>query len=460
MSRRRSGRIASFALAGLLVAGAAGWEQTSNETDDQVLGQPRPLTALAPSTAQGSLWMCPIVADVGRGLGSLLVSVAGRPQDPAQVTVSLYGPAGVVGTQHQRVVGSAGLKLSVAELLASSDGLFPNMAAVVESSDPATVVASQLPGSDPVVCTTAVTKRWFIADGTTALDRSTVLTVFNPFPESAVLDLRFWTERGAARPLALQGIGVPGGSVRVIELGDYVRRRERISTEVVVRTGRVVPATRVTDRTGSSIITPTGLPAGTWFLPAGGWGDNRAEQFVLVNPNDTDRTVDLLVRLSATDAEPFQVSIPADTSVVFDPSADGRVPEGQRYSLVAQSSDGLPIVVQRTVRVSGDRTAFSSFPLASLTSERWELPLGGPGSVVVFNPFDIPTEVQVSVAGRVVGPAFTLSPGASRSVTINQGNLSGIWQTVQVTGAGAPVVVSGSTAGSEPALGVVAGPTL
>src|SRR6202011_5703649 len=65
-------------------------------------------------------------------------------------------------------------------------------------------------------------------------------SLLNPYPEDAIVDLRFVTEQGVESPAGFQGIVVPARSLLGVDVGTHLRRRARVATTVSARAGRVV----------------------------------------------------------------------------------------------------------------------------------------------------------------------------------------------------------------------------
>jgi hypothetical protein len=453
---RVGGRIIGLGIAAVLLAGAIGWEasggsrtsETVNETDR------RSAASLATSDATGSLWFCPLVASTSglSGASVRLTVEPGRksPTGGSAVAISLRGPAGVI-SENKRSVPAGGLIVSILDLVGERNDLnietLPSIAAVIESSDPAVLVEASLgtKSNGFVPCATTVSQQWFVADGTTLLGTKMELALFNPFPGNALVDLRFWTERGAARPTALQGLVVPGGAIRIVNIGDFVRRRERVAVEIGLRAGRIVPAMNQTRRDRSNLVLATPEASSVWFFPAANGSSAQPEQFTLINPGSEDANVELTATLDPADIEPFQVVVPADSSVVISPTEDGRVPEKTSYAVVAKVISGPEVVLVRTVGATAKSNGSLFGTVASpRAAQRWVAPLGSsPGSVAIFNPYDVATKIIVEVDGKNVAKPFTLGSGAFTVVPVPAAS-NQVARAVLVRSDSVPVVVSSS----------------
>ena len=95
-------------------------------------------------------------------------------------------------------------------------------------------------GTAALPCASGASNEWYVATGSTARDDTMALALYNPFPENAIADLSFTTDQGRAVPSDFQGIVVPGGGLRVVNVGDHVRRRDAVAVTIATRSGRLV----------------------------------------------------------------------------------------------------------------------------------------------------------------------------------------------------------------------------
>lgn len=383
-----------------------------------------------PITSTGSAWFCPMVSDSATGPGAITVAAPGA-DGPVTGTVTVHGPSGLVAQQSIALDGTAPLVVAVADIPGVNADSVPTLGAVVELSAGGAVVEARLPGNgNPAAsCSSSASSRWWFPDGSTVVGSSTDLVLFNPFPEDALVDLRFVTESGIARPGALQGLAISGGSVRTIPLQRYVRRRAQLSTAVTARSGRVVATERLTiDNVGSALIIGAPEASRTWFFPDGGSSSGSSsgidERYELLNPGVRDAVVDLAFLLDEGDTEPFTVTVPKGGRLSFEPGKETRIPTGTSYSVAMLVSEGSPVVVQRTVRSTAParRRGLASLVGSARTATRWVLAEGGASgaldeTVSILNPFDQPTSVRVTAlaSGAVEGlpwPEITLAAGA------------------------------------------------
>lgn len=445
-------------IAALLAAGAGTSEFLARRdaTTSVEAATPVAVASIKTRDASGAVWFCPMVASTDDNTAAALrisrppagASGSQAPAgtgtdtgDGASLLVTLYGPAGEISATPVELTNGA-VEVAISSLLRSAEAAtLPSISATVESNDPLVIVEANLGTRSAgfVPCSTTVSPSWYIPVGSTSLQHTTELALFNPFPGTALVDLQFWSERGADRPTALQGVAVPGGSLRVIELGDFVRRRERLATEVAVRSGRVIAATN--HRFGGRAELSVGVPALSTqlFVPAAMWTEKRPEQFTFLNPGDSDSTIELTVTLAPDDVEPFELIVPAGSSATFNPSTDGRVPAAAPYAVVAQVSAGPDVAMSRTVLPSSGSQPHFSQPAAGGASMEWVAPGADAQSLTVFNPYDVATEVTVSSLGQA-DKLLKLASGDFANLTLTDGQRAG--GSLSVSSNAAPVVVS------------------
>jgi Family of unknown function (DUF5719) len=405
-----SARVIALGLAAILVVAALASERfgrSANATSDE--GRIPVAAQLNPATSKGSLWFCPLVGDAVDGPGSLVVTLdPTQRRSAASVSIVVHSPSGQLASIKQSQPDPVA-RYNVLDLLpgvVSTD--LPSLAATVEVDQPAVTVSATLPGlgsasrQTSVACSSVVSTQWWLGDGTTVLGSDTSIALYNPFPETALVDLDFVTERGAARPTALQGLAIAPGSLRIIDLAEHVRRRETIATHAVARAGRVVLAERTTvSRTGAAVSIAAPNLAKTWFFPAAVYGAKRSERYVFVNPSPVDVSVTVTATLNDGDSEPFSVSVPASGVAVLDPSEDDRVPADSSYALTATADTN--VVITRTVKAPTSKGQGLVSQIGAQPASRWVLDgvaTGDSGKVAIFNPYDVATQVVLQATKK------------------------------------------------------------
>jgi Family of unknown function (DUF5719) len=282
------------------------------------------------------------------------------------------------------------------------------VAAVVEF-DGGGVVADHRVGDSVAPCSAAAAPTWYLPDGATTRDATTSITLVNPFADDAIVDVFVATNTASARPSALQGVFVPAGTVRTVDLERFVRRRSYLSATVTTRTGRIVTEGFLrfdgsgTAR-GSTIVSASPSRGSAWYFPSGKASSVLRERYFLTNPGDTDLTVELAF-LAADREEPFELDIPARSILEFDTSTEDRVPTGVDYSVVVASTNNRSFLVSRRLQAKSKfRSGLASTLGARVQSNRWTVADASSNAqiddrIAVVNPTEDSTLVSVFQIG-------------------------------------------------------------
>ncbi len=381
----------------------------------------------ATATASGtSTWFCGSGRTGTDGQPDLTVTVSNPTADdvPGRITwfAEEIGRAPVV----QALLAEANSRNDVTAPSAAAGGA---IAALVEFDAGGIAAEQRVVGTDGgagALCASDANARWITADGSTTIDSSTTLSVFNPFPEDALLDVRFVTDRGAAIPAALQGMSIPARSVQRINVGDFVRRRQRVASIVRARIGRVVVGRTTTfdgsgTAKGTTISPASSTPSPTWYFAAGAISAIRREHYAMFNPTRQPVTaiIDVLVD-GVAGVEPFEIDIPALGLAELVPGSESRIPRGVGYSVVVTTADGTPIVVERTIDATGRlRRGYASSPGIVAPAERWIISNAETSSrrmddVALLNP----TDSDAVISFQTIGPNGLVAVGGAQDVVV------------------------------------------
>ena len=313
-------------------------------------------------------------------------------------------------------------------------------------------------GGASALCSSDAGARWITADGATTIDATTTLSVFNPFPEDALLDVRLVTDRGAALPAALQGISIAAQSVQQIDVGSFVRRRKRVAAIVRARIGRVV-VERITmfDGSGSekgvTISPATAAASPTWYFASGRTSSVLGERYALFNPTRQTVTavIDVLID-GVAGVEPFEIDIPPMDVAELTPGSESRIARNTGYSVVVTTDDGSDIVVERTVDARGKfRRGFASSPGIIAPAETWIVP-DVESSTTRSDTLSLlnPTDTNAVVSLRTLGPDgttpvqraqdFVIGPSARVDVRIGD-YIAITGRSLVVSSPGTPIIV-------------------
>lgn len=401
--------------------------------------------------------------------------------EPATARLTAYGAEGVVGTPQQLDVAVPGPTVVDATTLFATPGL----SVMVESGAGELVVEHRLAGpgyEDQVACATRSSDLWFFPAQTTVRDTSAQLYLFNPFPEDASVDISAAVDDGVREPPEWQGLVVPAGTARVVDLGVAAVRREQFSVTVAARNGQVVAESAQTLATPASGDIPAtsglrlqvGVPEAfaDWTFAEGFTGAGANERLVLFNPGDRPATV--LVQVTPYGGaelppEPFELEVPARRYAQLDLSAETRIPGEGLHAIRVQTGADTPVVSARVVTVVGAGAAPSTpqivarpatpsgtsvgtgTPVAAALWAATGLSVGNGQEqlVAVHNPSSDTVRVSATVLGgaadgTVLADALEVAPGDSLAIRADDPAL-GVGDVTVVVEADAPVVVERSS---------------
>jgi hypothetical protein len=327
-----------------------------------------------------STWYCPLAnALLGANApadGSIVIQ---NTQDEAiDGVLTLYPETGQPVTVAIRAPAASRLVAHESEFIKTN-----TVGAVVELERGGVAVDQTVSGPSgeaTTPCATGAGDHWYVAEGSTALNNTMSLGLFNPFPEDAIVDLDFATDQGRTAPGAFQGLVVPARTVRAVNVGEHVRRRDHVAATVVARRGRLVVGrlqTRTSPRDGLALGLAAPAPSTLWDFPDGIASDAVTEHFNFYNPSDREATVQLALTLDQGAAEPLEVKVPAHERALLDVGKESRVPKGVGHATTARSD--VAIVVERTLDYvpPAPRVGLSIALGATRTAREWLLPQGG-----------------------------------------------------------------------------------
>lgn len=274
--------------------------------------------------------------------GTLQLFVAG--QDPSSF------PLSVGAHQQQRVALSS---------LATGEWA----SALVEVDRGGLVVTHEVLGVggwDSDRCSSQASDQWFFPWGrTTPQEASSLrLALFNPFAAEAVLDITFDTEDGYREPEVLKGFLVPPRRLVMVDLTELVPVRQRISTQVKARSGRLVvdAIQTLTGVDGTVTLDVTmGAPAAatSWYFAEGRADVDTLERIAVFNPSDTTAMVEVELSrpIQSQDLaiEPFELQIEPQSYGEVVINNESRVALPLRHTTVVRSLNGVGVVAERVL---------------------------------------------------------------------------------------------------------------
>ena len=395
----------ALAIVALIVADRAA--TTPSQHDAEATTALMPLAS--PAGAVSSAFYCAGGAATGGAIFDTVLVIANANDTPAKVIVTVYpaalpgdaaGTAAVAQLQPVRrpfdIGPSSRAEAHLADIQAS-----PFAAALVETSDPGIAVERRVASADGTItttspCASSPSNAWYLPTGTTTRDARELLAVFNPFAADAVVDVTFQTSDGFRAPPELQGLPVPGGQLRMLDISASVPRIEQLAGTVGVRSGRVI-VDRLQSFDGSDPNHPLGLaatlgapaPAPVWTFGTGEVADGLNETITLINPGPHDVQAQLEVVLDdpATNGavDPIPVSVPVRGYAQVTMRDQTRVPPGVEHSITVRSLSGGGLVAERVVTAAAPDHHRGYAPAlgAPLVATRWVLAEGraDPGKV-------------------------------------------------------------------------------
>ena len=237
-------------------------------------------------------------------------------------------------------------------------------------------------GASVTGCASSASDNWYFAEGSTTKDAGETLFLYNPFPEDAIVDLTFSTEDGQSAPQGLQGLAIHGRGLLPVNVGDFVHRRQAVSTQISTRVGRVVVSRLQTfdgtaGRKGQSLALGAPARARSWYFPEGLVTSGLTERYQLFNPSDREVRAELNLALEQGAAEPIDVTVPAQARVTVSANDEKRIPRQVAHAVTVTAEDpGL--VVERAIDAASPapRAGFSSIVGATKTYDHWLFAVG------------------------------------------------------------------------------------
>jgi hypothetical protein len=270
-----------------------------------------------------------------------------------------------------------------------------------------------------------------------------LLFFMNPFPDDATLDVEFTTDEGTRETLRFRGFVVPARSVVAASIGDDVTRKEQVSAQVHVRSGRLV-VDRVqtfdgTDgREGLTLALGQPQPAPVWMFPDGKMGEGLAQQIVVFNPAEEVAEAEVEVRLDDPTEhpipEPFELTLAPGGYQIVNLHEEDRIPDDVAFHTLVRSVNGVPLAVERVISVSEPSTTvgISVTSGAALAAPTWLFPGGGTSEerdewITLVNA-SLDEAVTFDVLGLEDGQTralqdlqrVELAPGTRRSIQISE----------------------------------------
>jgi len=402
MNRPRRAPVLAFVI--VLLAGGALADRDRPGPDRAVDTVSAQQPVAASSSARSSAWYCGGATGTpnGAAAGTVVVSNIGRRQ--------LRGSVSVVPSEGPPDVNPIQIPPAAQALVALSyRSPTPYIGAIVEldgGQAGVEMVTSGPRGDSVTPCASSASAAWYFAAGITTKDATEVLTLFNPFPEDAIVDIAFTSEEGETTPDALSGLAVRGRSVKAVNVGEFVQRREGVTTAVVARSGRLVVHRfqgfdGSAGRRGVTVSLGARARAPHWYFPEGLVADGLTERLQVFNPSSRESEIRVSFALDNGEAEPLELTIAPHRRVTVVADDETRVPKGVGHALAVEVTNGVDVVAEREVDGAppSGRVGVAMTVGATGTDRRWLLAMGRTDDAVdewvsVLNPGTATTRVS------------------------------------------------------------------
>jgi hypothetical protein len=282
-------------------------------------------------------------------------------------------------------------------------------------------------------CSATAGRRWYFAEGSSALGYDERLILYNPFPDEAVARVSFLTPNGKQTKANLSDQAVPAGATSVLRLNDFVLKEPLLSIEIDAIRGRLV-AWRSLQAHARGRPRGTQLSLGTassrteWFLPDGDVGQGYDERIALLNPSSKAARVTISVLTAHRTVQPpklLNITVPPASSKSVAPASaiTGCNRKVCGIGAVVTSTNKVGIVAERTIWYStGHLSGVASEIGSPGTATHWYL---GPASfapardwISVVNPTTADARVSVMLETDHAGPR---SPAALQHLKVKAG---------------------------------------
>jgi hypothetical protein len=376
--------------------------------------------------ALSTAWYCAGgTARGGDGPAELSVLIANAAGTGAQADVAVVGSDGQREATSIAVPASGQIRVNGPDLV-SADWI----AMTVEVLGGRATVEREVSGPDGIdvsPCSTNASARWYVPSGSTVRGASEQLMLFNPFPDATSVDISFATDEGRRTPRGVQGLSIPGRSLRVVPAGDLPARRPEVATSIVARTGRiVVDRVQVYDGTGDPVTgsadgavdppAPQGLastaavpaPSARWLFPHAVKDAGTRTQVAVYNPGPSEAEIDVVITYEQpdrfTEVEPLALTVRGGQQEVLDLSDVAEIVDGAGFTIDVRSLEGVPVVAEQLV-------------FGAVASDPTDVPAQGE-AVTEEEPIEAvpaeetPPDDDAAAAEEVASPGFAVLAGS------------------------------------------------
>lgn len=345
-----SGRLLALAL---LAAGIAGGGVLATVT-----ARHPPTTALqaaalaaeaAPAGSVSSSWYCPGAPGPTADAGATRLLLANAGDTGVKVSVVVVDERGERRGKPLRLPPHAETVVLPGSLVHGA--WLGSVVDVTGGAVSATELVDGRTGRAVASCASEVSAHWYFASGSTRNGSTLRITLFNPAPNLAVVDLRFvTTSSSSTTPAPFQGLVVEPGSLRTLTVGTYVQNQASVATVVSTRAGAIVAGELQLygPAGGAGVALSLGAPTTStrWELPSAEEAAGGASELAVFNPSARSEHVVVDARLPAGPVAPFTQVLGPESVWTLQTSQELRISPEELYSLAVQAS-GAGVVVAR-----------------------------------------------------------------------------------------------------------------
>ncbi len=272
------------------------------------------------------------------------------------------------------------------------------------------VISKPVPGADAQLCSPKAAPRWYFAQGSSAFGSNERVFLYNPFPDEAVVSLRFLTPKGPRTKAGLSDLAVPSGGSRIVRINKYILKEPVLALEADAVRGRIVAWQSLVR---SSKHSPGGLELSlgadrtspTWYFPAGAVGPSFRESIAIANPGAERATATVSLATNKSNVQPprlVDVSVPGGSAKRIHlsrfTSGAGRALGGTSVTVTATKGS---VVAARSISVTKPSSGVAA--TTGLTSSATHWALGAPAAaassdlITVLNPGNAGARVSVAL---------------------------------------------------------------
>jgi hypothetical protein len=297
------------------------------------------------------------------------------------------------------------------------------------------VATEQVGGFAASACSQIATETW-LAGGSTAVGRTTLVTLANPTDTASTVSLDITSEAGAVSAPGTTGIVVQPHSQRVLSLAGFAPEVQSPVVRVTSRGGQIVASlqqsiVRGLETGGVDVIGATATPASTQVIPGFVISRSAALQTRLGEEGYTDLTSVLRVLVPGADPATMQVSIVSDDPAVA----------GMAFSLPMQPGVVVDVPIEDladgtyTVTIDSDAPAVAGVRVSTVavTTDAAGLEIAGASDFAWLSAASVLTDTSaVTIAAGPSPRMHLVNPTAADSTVSLQPNDGGAPASVTV----------------------------